>query len=126
MTDITQELQNLRRPKLLARAARAGAALYDRSRHLSRILGTGIPQKHEVILELLLNREQELESQRKTGNAEYRAARHVEVLIALRCEAAQREAAQAEDQVKASGMEAFFSATYAASASLMAGSSAGC
>ena len=126
MIDIQTELQNLRRPKLLARAAQAGAPLYQRTRHLTRILGGGIPHNSETILLLLLNREQELETQRKTGNAEYRAARHVEVLIALRCEAARWQASQEEDQVNASGMEAFFSATYAASASLMAGSSAGC
>lgn len=126
MIDIVTELQNLRRPKLLARAAQAGAPLYQHNRHLPRILGAEIPRDQETILSLLLNREQELEAQRKTGNAEYRAARHVEVLIALRCEAARWQASQEEDQVNASGMEAFFSATYAANASLMAGSSAGC
>ncbi len=126
MIELTAELQNLKRPKLLTAAAKAGSSMYHRERHLSRILGQIAPDCAQKILGLLLIQEQELETQRKTGNAEYRAARHVEVLIALRCEAASWQASQAEDQVNASGMEAFFSATYAASASLMAGSSAGC
>ncbi|MEY8883224.1 DUF6477 family protein [Donghicola sp. XS_ASV15] len=126
MTELMAELQNLKRPKLLMSAAKAGGAMYHRDHHLSRILGQIAPDCIQKILRLLLIQEQELETQRKTGNAEYRAARHVEVLIALRSEATRWQAAQQENQVKASGMEAFFSATYAANASLMAGSSAGC
>lgn len=127
MTNLALELSKLVRPRLLSQAARAGEAMYERTRHLPRILGRSAPASHEIALGLLLEREQELEAQRKTGDAVYRAARHVELLIAIRAEAAMWQAQSADqDQVNASGMDAFLLATYAASASASAGSRAGC
>ncbi|WP_176854241.1 DUF6477 family protein [Donghicola mangrovi] len=127
MTDLALELSKLVRPRLLSQAARAGEAMYERTRHLPRILGRSVPTSHEIALGLLLEREQELEAQRKTGDAVYRAARHVELLIAIRAEAAMWQAPSTDqDQVNASGIDAFLLATYAASASASAGSRAGC
>ena len=127
MTDLALELSKLTRPRLLSQAARAGEAMYERTRHLPRILGRSAPASHEIALGLLLEREQELEAQRKTGDAVYRAARHVELLIAIRAEAAMWQAPSTDqDQVNASGIDAFLLATYAASASASAGSRAGC
>lgn len=129
MTDLALELSKLTRPRLLSQAARAGEAMYEHTRHLPRILGRSAPASHEIVLGLLLEREQELEAQRKTGDAVYRAARHVELLIAIRAEAAMWGAPSTDedqDQVNASGIDAFLLATYAASASASAGSRAGC
>lgn len=131
MTALINEIRQLKRPSLLARAAQHGAPRYRRAVHLPRLIGEEAEANTETILRLLLDREQEVNAQRKAGAAEYRAARHVELLIALTAETAALENELAADQektpqVKASGIEAFFSATYAANASAMAGSMPGC
>jgi hypothetical protein len=125
-----KKIRNLKRSKLLCDAAKAGAPMYRRDRILRRLVVLEGGEDTAEILELLLNLEQDLNAQRKTGAAHYRAA-HVECLIAIRAEAATlcRPALveiSPQNQVNASGIEAFFSATYARSASAMAGSMAGC
>jgi hypothetical protein len=89
MTDFRTILANLRRPRLLIRAARHGVQDYRRERDLSRLLtspGCSAPGP-EVALTRLLDQEEQMELFRKSGGAGYSIARHVELLIALMAEA---------------------------------------
>jgi hypothetical protein len=131
MSDLMKKIRNLKRSKLLCDAAKAGAPMYRRDRILRRLVVLEGGEDTAEILELLLNLEQDFNAQRETGAAHYRAARHVECLIAIRAEAATLCCPalvenSLQNQVNASGIEAFFSATNARSASAMAGSMAGC
>ena len=81
MSDLHALLSDLRRPRLLIRAARFGLADYRRERDLRRILGqvtspdTAVPR--------LMSEEEQLESGRRAGDLAYSVTRHVEILIAL-------------------------------------------
>ena len=83
MTDHTTPLHDLRRPRLLVRAARFGLSDYIRDRTLRRVLGPGTTPAPGRAMGRLMEREAEIEAIRKEGNAGYSAARHVEVLTAL-------------------------------------------
>jgi hypothetical protein len=84
MTDFQTILANLRRPRLLIRAARFGLEDYRRERDLRRLLQeTANPDR---ILPALLAEEARLENIRKTGDLSYPVARHIEVLVALMAE----------------------------------------
>lgn len=130
MQDIRSQLAALNRPALLVRAARIGAARYARDTSLARLLGTGPLPAPRVALARLLEMEAELDRARRARRAEYRAAGHVEVLIAVMGEArdldAVSEAAPRAPQPKASDISPLRVATKAPSASSMAGSSTGC
>ncbi len=77
----------MRRPGLLIRAARLGQSRYDRNRDLRRITrGEDMPVP-ERALPRLMDLEAELEYSRRTHDAAYSPARHVETLIALMAEA---------------------------------------
>lgn len=84
-------LHATRRPQLLLRTARLGPADYSRDRDLKTILRVpAAPPRNAQTLHLLLDLEEECERLRthpvsETG-APWRAARHVEVLIALLAE----------------------------------------
>lgn len=119
-------LARLRRPRLLIEAARIGVMDYSRNAALRRHLGYLHQPDSEATLGALLEIEEELNLMRKDGNAGYSPARHVDVVIAILGEARLLRAAPLPNQEKASGIEAFLSATKASSASEMAGSSAGC
>jgi len=111
MSDTLIRLSRLRRPRLLMRAAHIGAAGYWRNRHLARHLdGTGLPDS-DLALDRLLDIEAGMNNQRKVGDAGYSPARHVELLIAVLGEARNLRAAPEKDQVNASGIDAFLSAT---------------
>ena len=84
MTDFRTILANLRRPRLLIRAARFGLADYHRDRDLRRLLATTATP--ERMVPRLLAEEQRLEEIRQTGGSHYPVARHIEVLIALMAE----------------------------------------
>jgi len=75
-------LNTLIRPRLLISAARHGLAEYDRHRDLRRLLGTPLPAP-AAAFSRLLEMERGLECARTCGDAAYRPARHVAVLIAL-------------------------------------------
>jgi hypothetical protein len=78
-------LANLRRPRLLMRAARFGLGEYRRERDLRRLVKmTGSPQD---TLPALMAVEERLEATRQSGDAAYSVARHIDVLIALLAEA---------------------------------------
>ncbi len=87
MLDLQTRIAQLKRPQLLARAARFGVDDYRRSVHLRRILGTEQLPKHGAALMQLLDREAELDALRIARTGEYRPAQHVEVLIAILGEA---------------------------------------
>lgn len=87
MTDFQTILQELKRPRLLIRAARLGIAQYNRSRDLRRLMrGVGTPTP-EAALKRLIDEEARLEEVRKSGEAAYSLARHIEILIAMMAEA---------------------------------------
>jgi len=83
----TTALACLRRPRLLIRAARFGLADYDRTRSLRRIFPEGGARTAHNPLPPLMEQEAACEGRRKTGDASYNVARHVEILIALISEA---------------------------------------
>ena len=74
----------LRRPRLLARAAREGARMYRRERDLPGALpGATGPRRGTDIVSRLLGIEAQIEADRRAGAAGYSPARHVQVLSAL-------------------------------------------
>lgn len=82
MTDFAAVLTELRRPKILIRAARAGLADYRPERDLRRLV-RGAPDQ---AMAPLLAEERRLEATR-TGGGAYNIQRHVAVLTALLAEA---------------------------------------
>ncbi|MDR5653242.1 DUF6477 family protein [Ruixingdingia sedimenti] len=87
ITDLRCLLADLRRPRLLIRAARCGLADYRRDRDLPRTLGPAAPRTPETAFVALLDAEARLETIRQAGDATYSVTRHVAVLIALLAEA---------------------------------------
>lgn len=87
MTWIVDELETIKRPKLLMRTARLGAEFYRRSFHLSRILGYSAPDDYDHILTELIELEAVTNEKRRTTDASYSVQFHIDVLIALICEA---------------------------------------
>ena len=83
MQDILSILQTLHRPQLLMRAERIGAVEYRRSAHLPRLLGYGRTPKTAAALLKLIEYEDELNIQRKSGESAYNLVRHLDVLIAI-------------------------------------------
>lgn len=100
MTDIQTTLNALKRPRILVKAAQAGLADFRPRKHLARILREPVPAQAQRLFNTLLENEAALNEQRKSGDASYSAARHVEVLIALMSSAA-RAVKQAETKLKA-------------------------
>ncbi len=95
MQDILTMLKQLNRPRLLIRAARFGQKDYRRERDLRRILKTSAaPAGPGRAIVELIGVETQHEDKRKTGDASYSIARHIEVLIALMAEAKFLEARQ--------------------------------
>ncbi len=87
MLDLHSRIATLKRPTLLARAARFGVDDYRRTVHLRRILKCDALPRHGAAIMQLLEIESEIDALRKDGSASYRPARHVEVLIAIMGEA---------------------------------------
>ena len=84
MTDFRRILADLRRPRLLIRAARCGLADYRRERDLRRLIPFAAAP--DCTLPQLLQVEKALEDVRKRGDAAYSVGRHIEVLVALMAE----------------------------------------
>lgn len=80
-------LASLRRPRLLVRAARVGLADYRRDRDLRRLLATPRTPDVAEALPRLLAAEAAAEATRRSGDARYSFARHIELLIAVIAEA---------------------------------------
>lgn len=87
MQDIHALLSNLKRPKLLVRAARFGITEYDRTRDLRRIAGVGDSATSHSILSRLVELEEQAEETRLRRDGTYSVKKHVEVLVALMAEA---------------------------------------
>ena len=86
MTDLLSLLRDLRRPRLLVRAAQFGTSEYRRDRDLGRIVRGEAPAPGEA-LGYLIDEESRLEETRRSGCATYSFARHIEVLAAMLGEA---------------------------------------
>jgi hypothetical protein len=83
MLDIRTRLATLKRPMLLARAARFGADDYRREVHLKRLLSCDtLPKPADAIMRLL-DLEAETNAWRMAKSGNYSAAHHVEILIAI-------------------------------------------
>lgn len=86
----------LRRPRLLARAAREGAKMYRRERDLAGALpGMTGPRRGGDIVSRLLGIEAQIDRDRRDGAAGYSPQRHVQILSALVAEANALAAARA-------------------------------
>ena len=81
-------LDSVKRPRILARAARAGARLYERERDLRRILPglVGKLRPGEIVSRLTAE-EEACEEARRRRAATYSVERHVQLLTALVAEA---------------------------------------
>ncbi len=84
MTDFRAHLADLRRPRMLIRAARCGLGDYRRERDLRRLINGVAPP--ERAMSRLICEEERIEETRRSGDAGYSASHHVEVLIALMAE----------------------------------------
>ncbi len=87
MSDILSMVRDLRRPRLLIRAARAGVVDYRRGRDLGRVMRTANAPSPDRALAILLAEEERMESTRRAGDASYSFLRHIELLIAMMGEA---------------------------------------
>lgn len=87
MKDLLGLLAQLRRPRLLIRAARAGAQDYIRERHLPRLLGPGPVLRPGPTLIQLMEAEAEINDKRLTKEATYSISHHIELLVAIMGEA---------------------------------------
>lgn len=95
MQDLMTMITSLRRPRLLARAAKFGVQDYDRERHLQRILGYGSMPGTGAALVRLMEMEREVNAQRMEEDAAYSLVRHLDLLIALLGEAQLYQASRA-------------------------------
>lgn len=76
-------LAAMRRPKILVRAARMGLSQYNPDADLRRVLGS----LNLRSVDALVRREEELEENRRSGEAGYSVHDHIRVLTALLFEA---------------------------------------
>lgn len=95
MQDLTSMITSLRRPRLLARAAKLGARDYDRNRHLQRVLGFGALPGSGAALIRLMELERQMEDRRRINDPAYSLVRHLDLLIALAGEAQLYQASRA-------------------------------
>ncbi|MBE0413458.1 DUF6477 family protein [Yoonia sp.] len=87
MQDLHTRIARLKRPALLARAARFGVDDYRREVHLRRLLRMDpLPRPADALMRLL-DMEQEVDNHRRAKDGTYMAAHHVDVLIAITGEA---------------------------------------
>lgn len=87
MLDIHTRIAQLKRPALLARAARFGVDDYRRQTHLRRILNRDTLPRHAESLMFLLEMEQEMNNARCAKSGNYSPVKHVDILIAISGEA---------------------------------------
>ena len=87
MSDLLSVVSELRRHRLLIRAARAGLAEYNRNRDLKRLMRTAEAPTPDRALSALMAEEERIEATRQAGDASYSFLRHIDVLIAMMAEA---------------------------------------
>lgn len=74
----------LTRPRLMIRAARAGAEAYKRERDLKRFLPKlGSGKRRDALVAAIRAAEEACEADRRTGAATYSLERHIGLLSAL-------------------------------------------
>jgi hypothetical protein len=83
--DSTGCITRLARPRLLARAARAGVALYRRERDLAGLIRSNA--SGAALISALMQAEETCEADRRAAAPGYSVARHVKLLSALLAEA---------------------------------------
>lgn len=83
MRDLKISLKSLNRPEILVRAARMALTGFHRDAALTRIFGYAPTIQSKGLIEDLLEREELINTQRKTGDVTYNIARHITVLTAL-------------------------------------------
>ncbi|MCF2903932.1 DUF6477 family protein [Octadecabacter sp. CECT 8868] len=87
MEDVLTQISRLNRPKLLVSTARHGVEDYNRVVHLRRLLKCEtIPGPSQAIMRLM-DIEATTNDHRLNDSAEYSIARHIELIVALMCEA---------------------------------------
>jgi hypothetical protein len=86
MRDHLIDLGNLRRPRILVRAARYGLASYRRDRDLRALVAGADP--HLPGIGRLIEMEESLDVNRRSGDRTYSPLTHIMVLTALIAEAA--------------------------------------
>lgn len=87
MPELLSLLANLSRPRLLIRAARFGTEDYVRKHALPRLLQTpAAPAPKDAISKLMVLEDVQNE-RRRDGDASYSLNTHIELLIAMMCEA---------------------------------------
>ncbi|MEZ5779633.1 MAG: DUF6477 family protein [Paracoccaceae bacterium] len=87
MSELLPLMNELRRPRLLVRAARAGLERYNRNRDLKRLMRLPSAPGTADALHMLLDEEARVEEDRRAGRASYSFVRHLELLIAMMAEA---------------------------------------
>ncbi len=87
MTDFQRFLSEVKRPRLLVRAAKLGMCQYNRSRDLKRLMREAVVPAPERAMARLIDEEALLEESRRAGGATYSLARHIDLLIAMMAEA---------------------------------------
>ncbi|TCM77357.1 DUF6477 family protein [Rhodovulum steppense] len=96
MIRIPAHLAHLRRPRLMVQAARFGLADYRRDRDLARLLPGHRQTNPAAVIDRLIDLETAMDDRRRSGDAGYSYARHIEILIALMAEAHALAATQPE------------------------------
>ena len=76
-------ISELRRPKLLIRAARAGIHEYRRCRDLKGVTGVSHTSSGTQLIDLLFEEELRLDEERTERSAAYNVRNHIRVLTAL-------------------------------------------
>ncbi len=87
MPDISTHLKTLNRPALLVRTAKLAITNFIREVILFKIFGFELSDEPDDVISDLIDREDEINTQRKTGDVTYNIARHISVLTALMHEA---------------------------------------
>lgn len=87
MKDIGTHINELRRPKLLVRAALHGVETYDRVKHLTRYMPVDPAPGPGVALMKLFEFEREMNDARLAKTGTYVPSQHIDVLVAIMAEA---------------------------------------
>jgi hypothetical protein len=87
MRDIHTQVQSLKRPPLLVRAARFGVDEYRRDQHLRRSLSYDRIPRSGYALIRLLETERVMNDSRIAKHGDYMIAKHVDILVAIMGEA---------------------------------------
>lgn len=97
---ISNSFPPLRRPRTLVRAARFALGDFRRERHTKKLLRLDRLPSSAKLLALLTEREHEMETMRKDGDASYSISRHIIMLAALMAEMSLISAASAAPETK--------------------------